>query len=174
MAEFHLAASVSGSCIVPVGCLTIMVYGNTCTEQSHRSSYTFAFPSITNEVKMSAVKKAFCQTAALSVCCRGWWEMWGAVRNHVALVWSHSSSLFGLSCIRAPLLPRFTRGNTTELNAFPPSCCSVLSVFRWVFPANQEPTNSTFNKHWLTLTFIYLSVSLQRWLPWQHSWFRRI
>ncbi|XP_076733097.1 uncharacterized protein LOC143413662 [Maylandia zebra] len=40
-----------------------------------------------------------------------------------------SSSLFGLSCIRAPLLPRFTRGNTTAQNAFPPSCCSVLSVF---------------------------------------------
>ncbi|KAI3374552.1 hypothetical protein L3Q82_021122 [Scortum barcoo] len=32
-------------------------------------------------------------------------------------------------CIRAPLLPRFTRGNTTAQNAFPPSCCSVLSVF---------------------------------------------
>ena len=85
--------------------------------------------------------------AVLSVGRRGWWEVWGPVRKHVALVWSHSSSLFGLSCIRAPLLPRFTRGNTTAQNAFPPSCCSVLSVFRWVFPANQEPTKSTFNKH---------------------------
>ena len=54
-----------------------------------------------------------CQSAAavLSVGRRGWWELWGAVRKHVALLWSHSSSLFGLSCIRAPLLPRFTRGN---------------------------------------------------------------
>ena len=96
--------------------------------------------------------------AALSVRRRGWWEVWGAVRNHVALVWSHSSSLFGLSCIRAPLLPRFTRGNTTAQNAFPPSCCSVLSVFRWVFPANQEPTNSTFNKH--CHTHLHLCVCL--------------
>ena len=98
-------------------------------------------------IKLKRKTTAEAAAAALSVHRRGWWEVWGAVRNHVALVWSHSSSLFGLSCIRAPLLPRFTRGNTTAQNAFPPSCCSVLSVFRWVFPANQEPTNSTFNKH---------------------------
>ncbi len=97
-----------------------------------------------------------CQPAALSVGRRGWWEVWGAVRKQVALVWSHSSSLFGLSCIRAPLLPRFTRGNSTAQHAFPPSCCSVLSVFRWVFPANQEPQNSTFTKH--SHTHLHLSV----------------
>lgn len=75
----------------------------------------------------------------------------GGVRNPV---WCHSSSLFGLSCIRAPLLLRFSRGNTTEQHAVPPRCCSGLSVFRWVFSANQEPTTSTFN----SLTHLHLPV----------------
>ncbi|XP_051809213.1 immunoglobulin lambda-like polypeptide 1 [Acanthochromis polyacanthus] len=39
------------------------------------------------------------------------------------------SSLFGLSCITAPLVLSFSRGNTTAQDASPPSCCSVLSVF---------------------------------------------
>ena len=108
--------------------------------------------SITRQLQPSRRSAA----AALSVSRRGWWELWGPVRNHVALVWSGSSSWFGLSCVRAPLLPRFTRGNTTAQNAFPPSCCSVLSVFRWVFPANQEPTKSTWNKH--CHTHLHLSV----------------
>ncbi|KAG7225344.1 hypothetical protein INR49_027327, partial [Caranx melampygus] len=56
----------------------------------------------------------------------------GAVRSRYkprGLVSAHSSSWFVLGCITAPLLPRFSRGNTTAQDASPPSCCSVLSVF---------------------------------------------
>lgn len=104
------------------------------------------------ESRMSSQLQLSCQSAAaaVSVGRRGWWEVWGPVRKHVAPVWSHSSPLFGLGCIFSP---RFTRGNSTAHSPSPPSCCSVLSVFRWVFPANQEPTKSTCHKQPVTSNY---------------------
>lgn len=131
----------------------IFFFNNTHLKIEHKLNFGEGKRKTTQQLQLSCQSAA----AALSVRRRGWWEVWGPVRKHAALVWSHSSSLFGLSCIRAPLLPRFTRGNSTAQNAFPPSCCSVLSVFRWVFPANQEPANSTCNRsHWPSSVCLFL------------------
>ena len=74
---------------------------------------------------------------------RGWWEVWGARPGRAAAASERHFS------------PRFTRGNSSEHNVSPPSC-SVLSVLRWVFPANQEPAKSTCDQHWPSPTCLSL------------------
>lgn len=47
-------------------------------------------------------------------------------------------------------------------------CCLCSGeCFQPIRSQQSQPLTNT-----VTLTFIYLSVSLQRWLPWQQSWFR--